>query len=213
MWVQLRSWTGWAASLANLARWTQKSLPLSVQLSLWCKLNCTDCFLHATRVFSAHCDACSWCLSSPVYSDVPVSVSVVSGCDEPRAVREIIHLTSSRCRVWCLSIVMLIGSDRCPVCVLGADVQRSILSRKQSRRKTGSNDFCLGIIKQNYRYTERRLKNEMNSRDNFCPLLGGKCRHLFPIHLGLFRVQQVYTWHTVSHKLPIWFFNDVDWRV
>lgn len=50
MWVELRSWTGWAASLANLARWTQKSLPLSVQLSLWCKLNCTDCFLHATSV-------------------------------------------------------------------------------------------------------------------------------------------------------------------
>lgn len=109
-------------------------------------------------------------------------------------------------------------SSLCPWC----SCSKVILSSKQSQRKIGSNGCCLGITEQNYRYTQRRLKNEMSSRDNFCPLLDGKgsSKHLFPTHLGVFRDQQVYTWKTVSHKLPICFvlffggfFYDVDWRV
>lgn len=104
-------------------------------------------------------------------------------------------------------------SSLCPWC----RCSKVILSWKQSQRKTGSDGCCVGVIEQNYRYTQRWLKNEMSSRDNFCPLLGGKwsSKHLFSIHLGVFRVQQLYTWKTVSHKLPIcfFFFYDLDRRV
>lgn len=81
---------------------------------------------------------------------------------------------------------------------------------------------CSNVIKKNRLfsrhnwYIEGRLKNEKNSWATFAPHAPPQKKMkqqvvvFCPIRI-IQRVQRAPTWKTVSHKRPIWLFNDVDW--
>lgn len=92
-------------------------------------------------------------------------------------------------------------------------IVRKIVIKENSR-----NDCGLGIIEQKCRRAERRLKNELSSGDAVTHLpsplweMKQQVAVFYPIRI-IQRVQQASTWITLSHKLPICFFNDVDWSL
>lgn len=104
------------------------------------------------------------------------------------------------------------------------DLMRSDADRIGQVSSSCPRHRCSNIIKKNRLlsrhnwYIEGRLKNEYNSWATLAPPAPSRRKMkqqvvvFCPIRI-IQRDQLAPTWKTVSHKCPIWLFNDVDWGV